>query len=389
MNHAAHDANSTNGSHAHPPVEQVARHADAQAQPVCPYCGGGVPTAAGRIGDVGTRCPACKGLLDELSIHATRGHMGEWFIRDEAAPFRPGCSLATLRTMIERGRVTPMSVVRGPDTEQFWMRAARVPRTARLMGICHECGMHTGADSIDCESCGTRLMSVHDALSDPSWHGTHAAGHDANPLAAAVAAPGRTIAAELADSTVKRQMQREVQMWARRAGLSIGIAAILFLVVIALVTKDVWWSRVRGDGNGPLQTHTQTHLQPQAQTHLQPQSEAPASVPAVNQTGVDPAAAESQGTEGGANTQGAQPPHEVREERAPPAPTRAGRDPLWDEIRPLIAADSNESLMRAMELLQRVIDTVGVTRADEHAQAIAVRDWIERRLQTRELDALP
>jgi len=388
VNHAAHDSN---GTHAHEAgVEPVARHADMQADPVCPYCGGAVAAAAGRIGDVGTRCPSCKGLLDELSIHATRGHMGDWFIRDEGSPFRPGCSLATLRTMIERGRVVPTSVVRGPDTDQFWHLAGRVPRIAKLMGICHECGVHVAPDAIECMSCGTHLMTMHDALVEPSWHGGgaahgHAPAHAANPLAAAVAAPQRTIAAELADTTVKRQMQREVQTWARRAGLSIGIAVILFLVVIALATKDMWWSRVRG-GSEPVLV-------------VEPPGPAVTtrSTPPATPTSATPTLEVSQAATGeqvpGEQVPGEQAPAAAEpakpQEKAPPPPERAGRDPLWDQVMPLIAKDTNESLMEAMNLLQRIIDTVGVTRADEHARAIGTRDWIERRLQTRELEAMP
>lgn len=377
MNHAAHETNGT-----HLPVEQVARHADVHADPVCPYCGSGVPTSAGRIGHIGTRCPSCKGLLDELSIHATRGHMGDWFIRDEASPFRPGCSLATLRTMIDRGRVTPTSVVRGPDTEQFWHLAGRVPRIARLMGICHECGLHISPDSPECVSCGTQLVSMHDAITEANWHAPHAAAHEPNALAAAVAAPSRTLAAELADSTVKRQMQREVQIWARRAGLSIGIAAILFLTVIALATKDSWWSRIRGASDAssnPPAVATPTSATPPT---------APATTPAEAPTTPAAATPETAQAADPASTlsaeQAAQP-----EEKAPPAPPRAGRDPKWDQVRALIATDSDESLQEAKVLLQQIIDTVGVARADEHAQAIAMRDWIERRLQTRELNALP
>jgi hypothetical protein len=379
-----HDANGT-----HPPVEQVALHPDVQADPVCPYCGGGVPRAAGRVGDVGTRCPACKGLLDELSIHATRGHMGDWFVRDEASPFRPGCSVATLRTLIERGRVLPTSVVRGPDTEQFWHRAGHVPRIARMMGMCHECGLHVAPDAGECASCGTHLMTLHDAMTETSWHGGgHAVtAHAGNALAAAIAngAP-KSLAAELADTTVKRQMQREVQMWARRAGLSIGIAGVLFLVVIALATKGMWWAQIRGGGGGDVgggggvAQSTGAARAPVAPVAPAPIAPAPA---------VTPAAPDASDTSDSADAPSTPTPAVEPQEKAPAPPTGAGRDPLWDQVRPLLIADTDESLKQAMELLQRIIDTVGVARAEEHAQAIATRDWIERRLQTRELNLLP
>src|SRR5881394_2638955 len=61
---------------------------------VCPYCGHNSFNNA--------RCDQCKGLLDPLSRQASQNAMGPWFIRDEAAPFRPGCSYETLRALIAR-----------------------------------------------------------------------------------------------------------------------------------------------------------------------------------------------------------------------------------------------------------------------------------------------
>lgn len=385
-----------------PAVAPHESHGSAHGEPVCPYCGGMVPTAVGRIGEVGTRCPSCKGLLDALSIQATRGHMGEWFIRDEAAPFRPGCSLATLRALIDRGRVGAASVVRGPDTEQFWHRAGHVPRIARLMGICPECQFQVAHGAHECASCGTGLMSLEEAMHEgvrgSSWHagGTGADGHGVQALAAVVAgAPARSAAAEIAEAAVKRQMQRDVKMWARRAGLSIGIAGFLLLAVIALATKDMWWTRDAGLATGGAGLAPTGPVVPAPASTPTVDRQAPAPEPSVTPDGGakpapdaapvgDGPAGEGSGEDGaGGDRAGGD------RSAAPAAPTRHGRDPLWAQITPLMVQDTDESLREAQALLQRIIDTAGAERAEERAQALATRDWIERRLQARELNALP
>ena len=301
------------------PANQVAH--EPASEPVCPYCGTSIDGSTTHIGAVGARCTSCKGLLDDLSLRATQGHMGAWFIRDEAAPFRPGCSVATLRMMIERGKVGPKSTVRGPDTDQFWQRAGSVPRLARLMGLCRECGLQVSEHISSCESCGTELMplaiaqversatSEHIAMNlqasaDPSASTLHHAvtGYAASPtqsLSDAIALeaqkknklgafgfgqiqgtrlgegmmamPGigsnlgmpsnlgaSTVAKEvLGEAALRRQLQREARTWARRAGLSIGVAASLLLAVVALATKDSW--RKWLSSSTPLdQTHAKT-----------------------------------------------------------------------------------------------------------------------------------
>ncbi|MGE3107658.1 MAG: hypothetical protein AB7G11_16755 [Phycisphaerales bacterium] len=113
---------------------------------VCPYCG--------EETSPGAQCAQCKGLLDPLSKQATQNAMGPWCIRDESQPFRPGCSFETLVAQIAKGRVRADSVIRGPGTRQFWMRASQVPGIASRLGVCHACQASVAPGAASCASCG-------------------------------------------------------------------------------------------------------------------------------------------------------------------------------------------------------------------------------------------
>jgi hypothetical protein len=79
--------------------------------------------------------------------------MGPWFIRDPGAPFRPGFSTRTLRTLVARGRIRPDTVLRGPTTRQFWMPARRTPGVSALLGMCHNCQGATPEPASRCPGC--------------------------------------------------------------------------------------------------------------------------------------------------------------------------------------------------------------------------------------------
>lgn len=117
---------------------------------VCPYCGA--------LSANTSRCEHCRGLMDPLSRQASQNAMGAWFIRDELAPFRPGCSYETLRGLISRGRLGRDDVLRGPTTRQFWTRATSVPGVAHLLGECHAC--HCAVEPTDqrCHGCGASFV---------------------------------------------------------------------------------------------------------------------------------------------------------------------------------------------------------------------------------------
>ncbi len=113
---------------------------------ICPYCGEEVGGAA--------QCAECKGMLDPLSRQASQNAMGPWSLRDASCPFRPAFSFETLRVMIARGRVNTTSILRGPSTRQFWLRAGQVPGVANLLGVCHVCQASATPSETACASCG-------------------------------------------------------------------------------------------------------------------------------------------------------------------------------------------------------------------------------------------
>jgi hypothetical protein len=113
---------------------------------ICPYCGETQPES--------DRCRACAGLFEPLSRQATHNAMGPWFVRDEQRPHQPGCSYETLVRLIQRGRVTRYTIVRGPTTRQFWTIAKRVPGISHYFGACYQCDASVDADDRSCHACG-------------------------------------------------------------------------------------------------------------------------------------------------------------------------------------------------------------------------------------------
>ncbi|MEC9374184.1 MAG: hypothetical protein VYC34_10090, partial [Planctomycetota bacterium] len=136
-------------------------HVDAAKQPprtgraLCPYCGGQSPAGS-------EECQHCGGSFDSLSKQATQNAMGAWYIRDDEQPFRPGCSLATLKRLIQRGKVVRETVLRGPTTRQFWSYAKDAPGVANLLGVCHNCHQGASADDYMCGHCGAVFVAPTD-----------------------------------------------------------------------------------------------------------------------------------------------------------------------------------------------------------------------------------
>ncbi len=116
---------------------------------LCPYCGNRQAVRG--------QCQRCKGLFEPLSRQATQNAMGPWFIRDEANPFRPGCSQEKLRELVAKGRVTRLTIIRGPSTRQFWTLACCAPGIAAQLGECHACHARVNPDEFMCRSCGVTL----------------------------------------------------------------------------------------------------------------------------------------------------------------------------------------------------------------------------------------
>ena len=88
-------------------------------QAVCPFCGI-VNEATAKT------CRQCGMENTQATRQATRSKMGPWFVWQSRNPSAPGMSWATLMSLVEKGRVTTRSVVRGPTTGQLWRYAARV-----------------------------------------------------------------------------------------------------------------------------------------------------------------------------------------------------------------------------------------------------------------------
>lgn len=222
----------TNGVPARPPVGP---------QFVCPFCGGRTSAMA--------RCDQCRGPLDPLSRQATQNTMGPWFIRDEGHPFRPGCSYGMLAQLVQRGKVTMETVLRGPTTRQFWMPLRRVPGVAHLLGLCHSCQTPTSPEAMGCGRCGASFVVEEDrqnlglgpvhllpgqASADriasssltPSPTAPMFPNSSVPPL---VSAAGPYAAGMSRDRARMNRMERE----AGALKLSLGIAAVIVVVLLA------------------------------------------------------------------------------------------------------------------------------------------------------------
>ena len=114
---------------------------------ICPYCGELQPAE--------DACRVCDGRFKRPARQEMQNGMGPWFVRDSAAPFRPGLSYASMAQEIEAGRIDRYTILRGPTTKQFWTVAKRVPGIAHLVGYCHNCGEAVNSKDHHCQSCDT------------------------------------------------------------------------------------------------------------------------------------------------------------------------------------------------------------------------------------------
>ncbi len=142
---------------AEPSARAAAPESSAPAgAPLCPYCGHEQPNHGA------TQCAACRGLFEPLSRQATQNAMGPWQIRDEANPFRPGCSYDTLRALALRGRIDADTAIRGPSTRQFWQRAGETQGVAHLFGRCHACRARARVSDSLCQTCAASFAPPSD-----------------------------------------------------------------------------------------------------------------------------------------------------------------------------------------------------------------------------------
>jgi hypothetical protein len=85
-------------------------------------------------------CKHCGLENSHATRTATRNKIGPWFVWQARNPSAPGMNWATLMALVEKGRITPRSIMRGPTTGQLWRFAARVKGVSREFGICWHCG---------------------------------------------------------------------------------------------------------------------------------------------------------------------------------------------------------------------------------------------------------
>ena len=128
---------------------------DAAPNDLPPYKGPQAPCVyCGRIIERGVdRCPHCRTSYSFAVRKASREVVGDWFYLDPRNPSGRGVTFETLVKMVEKGRIRPDSVVRGPTTHYDWMYAAETPRLAKYLGLCPHCFAPAKPEETYCSNC--------------------------------------------------------------------------------------------------------------------------------------------------------------------------------------------------------------------------------------------
>jgi len=100
---------------------------------VCPFCGLVKEHAEGP-------CERCTMENTASTRQATKARIGPWYVLQGRNPAAPGMKFDTLLTFVQKGKIKPRSIVRGPTTHQLWRFAAHVRGLSREFGICYSCG---------------------------------------------------------------------------------------------------------------------------------------------------------------------------------------------------------------------------------------------------------
>jgi hypothetical protein len=100
---------------------------------VCPFCGQQKTSSA-------EPCPRCTMEDTPATRQATKARIGPWYVLQNRSPSAPGMKFSTLLWLLNKGQVTPRSIVRGPTTYQLWRWAAHVRGVSREFGLCYSCG---------------------------------------------------------------------------------------------------------------------------------------------------------------------------------------------------------------------------------------------------------
>ncbi len=215
---------------------------------LCPYCG--------RISADLKRCDSCRAFFDPLSRQATQNAMGPWFIRDEAHPFRPGCSFDTIRQLIARARITHNTILRGPTTRQCWSFASRTPSVANLLGICHNCQKEVNPDEFSCRTCGAVFAEETDRQ-HLGLAPVHLLPGQATPeRIAAASSPGAEAQATAAlvgqePDNVSTPPERDASSRLRALVVVLGVLAVVLGGALLFVLRDSWVPLLTGDPSAP------------------------------------------------------------------------------------------------------------------------------------------
>jgi len=116
------------------------------AKAPCVYCGKVIERGV-------DRCPHCRISYSFAVRKASREVVGEWFYLDPRNPSGRGVTFETLIKMIEKGRIKPDSIVRGPTTHHDWMFAAEAPRLAKYLRLCPHCFAEARPEDTYCDAC--------------------------------------------------------------------------------------------------------------------------------------------------------------------------------------------------------------------------------------------
>jgi hypothetical protein len=118
----------------------------ATGKAVCPYCGAINERSS-------APCPRCTMEDTPSTRAATKARIGPWYVLQSRNPSAPGMKWSTLLSLVNRGQVTPRSIVRGPTTHQLWRFAAHVKGLSREFGLCYSCGQDIEKIANQCPHC--------------------------------------------------------------------------------------------------------------------------------------------------------------------------------------------------------------------------------------------
>lgn len=99
--------------------------------------------------------------VDPRTVGGLAKLLGPWFLLEPNAPSAPGVNWDKFRLQIQKGKVTPLSVVRGPTSQGLWRYAADTPAVATELGLCWSCQVALPDKTASrCPRCGLPLNSL-------------------------------------------------------------------------------------------------------------------------------------------------------------------------------------------------------------------------------------